>query len=232
MKVQKASGARTFIATRSRLYGAVIVGGLAYLGMEFLPVVDQFIATALKPALAWDLTTIAYLIPTVAIIRDPDPARMRQRAKTFDIGLWEIISIVTLAGAFSLFAVAGVLERAKQLQDADRALHLCIGVLTVILSWLMLHTIYAVHYAHIFYDPRERKDGGKVLGGLEFPNAKDPDYSDFVYFSLVVGMTCQVSDVQVTARHMRHLVTGQSVIAFFYNTVIVALAVNIAAGLG
>jgi uncharacterized membrane protein len=88
-----------------------------------------------------------------------------------------------------------------------------------------------VHYAHLFYDPAERKDAGKILGGLEFPETKEPDYWDFVYFSLVIGMTCQVSDVQVTARHMRHLVTAQGVIAFFYNTVIVALAVNIAAGL-
>jgi uncharacterized membrane protein len=88
-----------------------------------------------------------------------------------------------------------------------------------------------VHYAHLFYDPAERKDAGKIRGGLEFPETKEPDYWDFVYFSLVIGMTCQVSDVQVTARQMRHLVAAQGVIAFFYNTVVVALAVNIAAGL-
>jgi uncharacterized membrane protein len=221
----------TFVVARSRLYGAVAVGVLAYLAMVFLPGLNAVIAAALKPALAWDLTAIAYLIPTGAIIRDPDRARMRRRAKAIDIGLWEIVAIVVLAGAFSLFAVAGVLERAKDLQDTERALHLGIGVLTVFLSWFTLHVIYAVHYAHLFYDPAERKGDGGVLGGLEFPGTKEPDYWDFVYFSLVIGMTCQVSDVQVTARHMRHLVTAQGIIAFFYNTVIVALAVNIAAGL-
>jgi uncharacterized membrane protein len=220
----------SFMAARSRLYGAAIVGVVAYLAMVFVPSLEE-LSAALKPALAWDLTAIAYLIPTVAIIRDPDRVRMRKRAKAIDIGLWEIVAIVTLAGAFSLFAVGGVLERAKELQDTERALHLGIGVLTVFLSWITLHIIYAVHYAHLFYDPAERKGEGGVLGGLEFPGTKEPDYWDFVYFSLVIGMTCQVSDVQVTARHMRHLATAQGVIAFFYNTVIVALAVNIAAGL-
>jgi uncharacterized membrane protein len=221
----------TFIATRARLYGAVFVGLLAYLGMTFLPVFNWVTAAGLKPALAWDLTTIAYLIPTIAMIHNPDTVKIRQRAKAIDIKLWEIIAIVVLAGAFSLFAVGGVLERAKEVQGSDRMIHLGIGVLTVFLSWTTLHVIYAVHYAHLFYDPAERKGTGKFRGGLEFPETEAPDYWDFVYFSLVIGMTCQVSDVQVTARHMRHLVTAQGVIAFFYNTVVVALAVNIAAGL-
>jgi uncharacterized membrane protein len=225
----EARSIRTYFAPRARLYIAFVVG-LVCFGVMLIP--DISVPDALRPALAWDLTAVAYLIPTIAIARDPDRARMRKRAKAIDIGPWELIAIVTLAGAFSLFAVAGVLERAKALQDFERALHLGIGVLTVFLSWLTLHVIYAVHYAHLFYDPAERKDDGQVLGGLEFPGTKEPDYWDFVYFSFVIGMTCQVSDVDVTARHMRHLVTAQGVIAFIYNTVIVALAVNIAAGLG
>ena len=106
------------------------------------------------------------------------------------------------------------------------------GVFTVFISWTTLHVIYAVHYAHIYYDPTERKDDGKVRGGLEFPGTKEPDYWDFVYFSFVVGMTCQVSDVQITARHLRHLATAHGVVSFFYNTVVVALAVNVVAGSG
>jgi len=217
----------TFFATRARLYGAVVIGLAAYLAMTYLPVFGWLTTAALKPAIAWDLTTLAYLIPTVTMIHNSDKAKIRQRAAAIDIRLWENIAIIVLASAFSLLAVGGVLESAKDVQGTDRVLHLGIGVLTVFLSWTTLHMIYAVHYAHLFYDPDERK----FRGGLEFPDTKEPDYWDFVYFSLVIGMTCQVSDVQVTARHMRHLVTAQGVIAFFYNTVIVALAVNIAAGL-
>jgi uncharacterized membrane protein len=220
-----------FFTTRSHLYVAVAVGLAVYFVMTFVPVAGWLTTAALKPALAWDATTIAYLIGTIGVIRDPDRMRMRKRAKAIDIGLWEIIAIVGLAGAFSLFAVGGVLAQTKEVQGADRILHLGIGVLTVFLSWVALHVIYAVHYAHLYYDPAERKDAGKLRGGLQFPETREPDYWDFVYFSLVIGMTCQVSDVQVTARHMRHLVTAQGVIAFFYNTVVVALAVNIAAGL-
>jgi uncharacterized membrane protein len=229
--VKRRAGALMFFTTRSHLYVAVAVGLAVYFVMTFVPVAGWLTTAALKPALAWDATTIAYLIGTIGVIRDPDRMRMRKRAKAIDIGLWEIIAIVGLAGAFSLFAVGGVLAQAKEVQGADRILHLGIGVLTVFLSWVALHVIYAVHYAHLYYDPAERKDAGKLRGGLQFPETREPDYWDFVYFSLVIGMTCQVSDVQVTARHMRHLVTAQGVIAFFYNTVVVALAVNIAAGL-
>jgi uncharacterized membrane protein len=133
---------------------------------------------------------------------------------------------------FSLFAVGIVLEGARTLTGSERAFALAVGVLTVFLSWATLHVIYAVHYAHIYYDPAERKDAGKVRGGLEFPGSKEPDYWDFVYFSFVIGMTCQVSDVQITARHLRHLATAHGIISFFYNTVVVALAVNIVAGTG
>jgi uncharacterized membrane protein len=130
-----------------------------------------------------------------------------------------------------LFAVAKLLAESRGLAGMDRAAHIATGVLTVFLSWAAMHVIYAVHYAHIYYDPAEQNSSGKVRGGLDFPQEKNPDYWDFVYFSFVIGMTCQVSDVQVTARELRHLVTAQGIIAFCYNTTIVALAVSIAANL-
>lgn len=221
----------SFVMARWHLYGALAVGLLCYGALSLPLFSDWFANTALKPALAWSAATLAYLIPTIAMIHKPDLVRIRARAKAIDISAWEIIVSVVLAGAFSLYAVAGVLGRAQGMQGAERLLHLGIGVLAVFLSWVTLHVIYAVHYAHLYYDPAERAEDRKQRGGLEFPGTKEPDYWDFVYFSLVIGMTCQVSDVQVTARDMRHLVTAQGIIAFFYNTVIVALAVNVAAGL-
>jgi uncharacterized membrane protein len=218
-----------FFLPRARLYVALLVGLAVYAALSPVPA-SSWIDAALKPALAWIATTIAYLIPTVWMMRDSDQGRIRARAKAFDIGLGENITIAGLAGAFSLFAVAIVLEGAKNVTGTERMLDLAVGVLTVFLSWTMLHVIYAVHYAHIYYDPAELKNGTKVRGGLEFPGTKEPDYWDFAYFSFVIGMTCQVSDVQITARHLRHLATAQGIIAFFYNTVVVALTVNIVAG--
>jgi uncharacterized membrane protein len=223
----------SFFLPRARLYLAPAIG-LAVYGILHVPAISAlFSGEPLKPALAWIATTIAYLIPTIWMMnRHGDRDRMRARAAAVDIGILENVIIAVLAGGFSLFAVAIVLEGAKNVGGAARVFDLAIGILTVFLSWTTLHVIYAVHYAHVYYDPAERKDGGKVRGGLEFPGAKEPDYWDFIYYSFVIGMTCQVSDVQITARHLRHLATAHGIIAFFYNTVVVALAVNIVAGTG
>jgi uncharacterized membrane protein len=221
-----------FFMPRARLYLAPAIGLVVYAVLHITPISTAFSGEPLKPALAWIVTTVAYLIPTIWMMRRGGQDRMLARAKAVDIGLGENITIAILAGAFSLFAVAIVLEGARNLAGNERIFALAIGVLTVFLSWTTLHVIYAVHYAHIYYDPAERQDGVRVRGGLEFPGTKEPDYWDFVYFSFVIGMTCQVSDVQITARHLRHLATAQGIISFFYNTVVVALAVNVVAGTG
>jgi uncharacterized membrane protein len=221
-----------FFIPRARLYLAPAIGIAVYALLHLPAISTEFSGEPLKPALAWIATTVAYLIPTIWMTRHDDRARMRARAAAVDIGLGENITIAILAGAFSLFAVGIVLEGARTLAGSERAFALATGVLTVFLSWTTLHVIYAVHYAHIYYDPAERDDGVRVRGGLEFPGTKEPDYWDFVYFSFVIGMTCQVSDVQITARHLRHLATAHGIISFFYNTVVVALAVNVVAGSG
>ncbi len=221
-----------FFIARVRLFTAFAVGVAVYAVLHFGGLTVWLPGQPLVPAFAWIAATVTYLVSTIWMMRHADQGRMRARAAAIDVGLWESISVAGLAGAFSLFAVAIVLEGAKSLSGGERLTALAIGALTVFLSWVTLHVIYAVHYAHIYYDPAEQKSGGKVKGGLEFPGTKDPDYWDFVYFSFVIGMTCQVSDVQITARHLRHLATAQGIIAFFYNTVVVALAVNVVAGTG
>jgi len=232
-----------FLTARGRLLAAVALG-LGFYALTALSAEGGWIGNVpMKIALSWDVVALAYLAMAYAMMRNPDRARIRARAKVIDIGLVEILAIMIAAGLFSLFAVALVLARARGLETGDRTLHIAVGIITVLLSWLALHTLFAVHYAHIYFDPAEHdpedqatKQPGKPprrdRGGLDFPGGKEPDYWDFVYFSFVIGMTCQVSDVAVTARGMRHLATAQGVIAFFYNTVVLALAVNIAAGMG
>jgi uncharacterized membrane protein len=219
-----------FLVARARLYTALLVGIAVYLVLYFGIFTGWLPGEPLKPALAWIVVTITYLVSTIWMMHHADQTSMRARAAAIDVGLWESVLIATLAGAFSLFAVAIVLEQARVLSGSERLAALAIGALTVFLSWATLHLIYAVHYAHIYYDPAEKEGGHGVKGGLDFPGTKDPDYWDFVYFSFVIGMTCQVSDVQVTERHLRHLATAQGIISFFYNTVVVALAVNVVAG--
>jgi uncharacterized membrane protein len=232
MATKPPSGLPAFLIPRARLYIALVFGVAAFAVLSLPGIPSWLSAASLKPALAWAATTIVYLVATITMMLRSEQGHIRARAEAVDIGLWEIVAIVALAGAFSLFSVGFVLETGKNLHGIDRVLHFGVGALTVFLSWIALHVIYAVHYAHLYYDPAEQKAAGKVRGGLDFPGTKEPDYWDFFYFSLVIGMTCQVSDVQITARHMRHLVTAQGVIAFFYNTVVVAIAVNLVAGAG
>jgi uncharacterized membrane protein len=104
-------------------------------------------------------------------------------------------------------------------------LALVVGVLSVILSWLFLNVMFAIHYAHGYYG-----NFGDQHTGLEFPDTPKPDYWDFAYFSIVIGMTFQVSDVQITSNYLRRVVLLHSVIAFFFNVFIIAITVNIVAG--
>jgi uncharacterized membrane protein len=100
-------------------------------------------------------------------------------------------------------------------------------ILTIVLSWSFVHTIFAFHYAHEYYG----KGRDDMIGGLDFPSDKAPDYSDFLYFSLVIGMTSQVSDVQITSKVIRRMVSMHGVLAFFFNLVVLALTVNVVANL-
>ena len=220
-----------FLTARGRLLVALAMGLVCY-GTLGLPAAVERVASApLRVALSWDVGVAVYLLQALAMMWRPDMARIRARARIIDIKLPEIVAIVSLAAAFSVFSVAKVLAEARDLGMPDGAANVAVAALTVFLSWVSMHVIYAVHYAHIFYDPADRSKADKVRGGLEFPGQAEPDYWDFVYFSFVIGMTCQVSDVQITARDMRHLATAQGIIAFFYNAMVVALAVSVAANL-
>jgi uncharacterized membrane protein len=111
------------------------------------------------------------------------------------------------------------------------ASHVCLALGTVALSWALLHTVYSLHYAHVYYGDIDPGKQFRAEKGLEFPGKDEPDYLDFAYFSFVVGMTCQVSDVQVTSKRMRRLTLLHGIISFAFNTVILALLINTLSGL-
>jgi uncharacterized membrane protein len=123
-------------------------------------------------------------------------------------------------------ALASLLAILAELGGANREpAHLALAAATILLSWAFTHTIFAIHYAHEYYDEKTHK-----AGGLNFPGQDPPDYWDFVYFSFVVGMTSQVSDVAVATSSLRRLVAVHGVVSFIFNVTLLALMVNIAAG--
>jgi len=138
--------------------------------------------------------------------------------------------VITAATA-SLLAVGLLLGSAKDLPPTALAEHIALSVSAVVISWLLVHTVFTLRYAHFyFYDARdvERRE---VAGGLIFPGKGSPCYMDFAYFSFVIGMTCQVSDVQISSTKIRRLALLHGLISFAFNTAILAMFVNIIAGL-
>ncbi|WP_255156245.1 DUF1345 domain-containing protein [Ferruginibacter sp. HRS2-29] len=138
---------------------------------------------------------------------------------------------VTIMVLFSSFAGMFTILLLMLSKDSAQAYFLPVAITGMLLSWAMVHTVFTFHYAHMYYDVPD-KGGKKIAGGLEFPgDEKEPDYIDFAYFSFVIGCTFQVSDVEISSRKIRRLVLLHGLLSFGLNTFVVALTINIVAGL-
>ena len=154
--------------------------------------------------------------------------QIRAVAQRQDVGRTVIFIFVILVACAALFAVAFLIRSGKP-EERHLSIHLSLALATVVLSWLLMHSVFGLRYAHRFYDD-SITSVEKHAGGLKFPEDDLPDYRDFVYFSFVIGMTCQVSDVCVTSREMRRLVLLHGILSFGFNTVILALTINTVSG--
>jgi uncharacterized membrane protein len=169
----------------------------------------------------WDLGVVLYLVLSYRAAAHTSIATIRQRAAINDDGA---IALLVLATAAALASLAAVLA---ELGHAPGWYQVALGVGTILLSWAFMHWIFALHYAHEFYGTGRDKQ----TGGLVFPGDQEPDYRDFLYYSLVVAMTAQVSDVQITSKAIRRLTTVHGVVSFFFNVAVLALTVNIVSSL-
>ena len=180
-------------------------------------------APDLFPAVAVSIFSLTYLVLTARELPRLTPDYLRDHAGDEDapplIVFLLTIGIVGYAMAALFMAV----------NDKDHnPLQLTIGVLSVALAWGMIHTMWGMHYAWEYYSaPEQRGSDRRQRGGLDFPGDEEPDGSDFLYYSLVIGMTDQTSDTEVTSRAMRRITTGHSLFSYLFNTVVVAAAVNI-----
>jgi uncharacterized membrane protein len=193
----------------------------AALGVVIILVLPSEWRVATRMLVGWDIGVAVYLVFAVAAMAKADTARIRRRAALLDEDRVVFLALTAGAAVASLGAIVaelGVKETARE------PAHLTLAVVTIALSWAFIHTIFALHYAHEYYIENRYKDGG-----LAFPGKEQPDYWDFVYFSVVIGMTSQVSDVAVTAKAIRRTVTWHGVVSFFFNVALLALTINIAA---
>ncbi|WP_183558062.1 DUF1345 domain-containing protein [Mucilaginibacter sp. SP1R1] len=167
------------------------------------------------------------------IILSSHPIEVRRIAKIEDSSRTLIFLFVIVASLVSMLAIFFLLKSSKHLSAEAVTGHVLLGMASVIISWVLVHTIFTLRYAHMYYATDTDGDNKKKpIGGLEFPgDEKDPDYLDFVYFSFVVGMTFQVSDVEISSRQIRRLCWIHGMISFAFNTAIVALSINVISGL-
>ena len=177
----------------------------------------------LPPLIGGDAFFLIYLALMVRFTLQITPDGLRQRAGIEDEGIPLIVLLALGAVGMSLASIFGLLAG----NGGPDQWELSLAIASVPLGWSMVHTILAFHYAHLYY-ATEGEDAGDA-GGLDFPGTKEPGAWDFLYFSFVVGMTAQVSDVGVTSKHIRRTVAAHGIVSFLFNTALLALTVNLAA---
>jgi uncharacterized membrane protein len=201
------------VRSRPRLFVSAAIGGAVGLALTVVPAWRGTTGVLL----GWDLGTGLYLLLAFVMMARSDVHRIRRRAASQDEGQAAMLVLTVAAALASLAAIFSELGAARS------PLRMVLAVLTIGLSWAFIHTMFALHYAHEFYDET-------TGGGMAFPGTDgEPDSWDFVYFSFVVGMTSQVSDVAVTSKSVRRTVAAHGVVAFVFNVALLALTVNLAA---
>jgi uncharacterized membrane protein len=180
---------------------------------------------------AWDTFAIVILtLDWVTILRTPQ-RKIRELAQQQDLSRLLVFLFVVVTASAALFAVGFLISADKGQPGGYFFVHLLLTLTTVISSWALVNTVYGLRYAHAYYGDSDAPGVHQHAGGLIFPGDRPPDYFDFAYFSFVVGMTCQVSDVQITSRRMRRITLIHSVLSFGFNTLILALLINTVSGL-
>ena len=223
---------------RPRLLISAVLGLLIYI---LLPAA---LSGSMRFITAWDIAVVVFLVLMLIRTARSTPQTLRFEARLEDERAWVILMLVVVAALASLVAIGSLLHEAKDLTGLAAVVQIGLAAATILLSWLLAHTMFAVHYARAYYDDppdaqapaheEERHDeaaNGKIAGGLEFPHEAKPDLWDFLYFSFVIGCASQTADVETTSAEMRVITLLHGVISFFFNTTVLALTINIAAGL-
>lgn len=177
--------------------------------------------------IGWNVGAILYLLLAARMMFWSSHERMRKRALQQDEGRMIILGLVVIAALMSIGAIVAELAVVKEMHGTLRYAHIGLTVLTILSTWAFTQLMFALHYAHDYYAAESRGNSG----GLEFPGGHAPDYGDFLYFSCVIGTSGQTADVSFTCRFMRRIGTVHCVLAFFFNTTLLALTINIASGL-
>lgn len=211
------------VKARPRLSISVLIGIVFYFVFPFAS------DTSTRLLLAWNTGAISFLVMMIVLMISSDDADMQRRAQGTDEGRFAVLLTSMVAAVASLASVVIELSRVKSASGSDFAFYIGLSVTTIFVSWSFIQVIFTEHYAHEYY--METNDGrrrGNTQGfGLAFPDQRKPDYIDFLYFTVTIGVANQTADIAIRSRPMRILVLIHSVISYFFNATILALSINI-----
>jgi len=206
-----------------------------YISLAVAAIVFFFIRPVLSTAgvvlLTWSAFALVVIVMDWILILTCHPREVRKLAKIEDSSRTLIFVFVIGAALVSLVAIIFLLKGSKGLSHTQITLHVVLSMAAVIISWWLVHTIFTMRYAHLYYSVDAAEPKKDPVGGLDYPGNENPDYLDFVYFSFVLGTTFQVSDVEISSRRIRRLALVHGLIAFAFNTAILALSINVVSGL-
>jgi len=211
------------VALRPRVFFGALSGILAIL------VLPHEMKSSVRGALAWNIGGLVYLALAVRLMSRFSAERIRTRAGRADDSGTVILGLILIAILSSFAAITGLAGEAHDAPVKEKHLYLMLAAVTLVISWLVTQVVFAIHYAHHYY--ARSAYGTEGLPPLSFPNDEAPDYWDFLYFSTSIGATSQTSDVSIRSKTVRRLVTLHAVVSFFFNTMVLAVTINIAASL-
>ena len=207
-----------------RLIVSIVVGIAVWLVLPLDDQINRILA-------GWNALGWLYIVLLLAMMMRAEVDGIKRQAAIEEESRSAALIIITLGAIAMFLAIVAQLSALGQEQGFDRAVTFALSFSTILVSWLLVQVVFAVYYAHEFHSERRQSSRGTGGGGLKFSGNAVPDYFDFLYFSFVVGTTNQTSDTEVTSRAMRRVVMAHGLLSFFFNTMVIALTVNLTAQL-
>lgn len=200
----------------------------AAVGILALVLLPSSLPPSLRAAIAWNLGGMVYLVLAFLLMARCSVEDIRRYSAAQDDSGLVILLLILIAIASSFTAIVGLIADAKAARELIKLEYILICGATLLISWTVTQVVFAIHYAHDYYAPHT---DGEEAGGLIFPEDTMPDYWDFFYFATSIGATSQTSDVSIRSKSLRRLVTVHAITSFFFNTMVLALTINLAASL-
>ncbi|MDR0808432.1 MAG: DUF1345 domain-containing protein [Gemmobacter sp.] len=214
------------LALRPRVLIAVAVGTLA------LVTLPSSLSPSVRGAIVWCLSGITYLIVAFRMMFQCHSDKIRTRAAQQDDSGIVILVLVLLAIVSSFAAILGLIAAAKGASSESKLFFVGLAAATIVIAWLVTQVTFTLHYAHMYYAPRQDPETReRTVTPLTFPGELLPDYWDFLYFAISFGAASQTADVMINSKEIRRLTTLHAIVSFFFNTMVLALTINLAASL-